>query len=111
MPQTHGINYFTYGVPTMTGFVVESYDTKTKAALVIPIANESGVVITRRYDDITTNITINAVVGSGSAPTPGNTINYNGYYYEVEDVNLKGNNKQAQMITINGIYSQGIPLP
>jgi hypothetical protein len=107
---SYGLNTLTFGVPTLTGYVVQSYNLGSKCALVVPVANESGVIVQRRYDDVTTEISVEAVFAGATVPTPGQTFVYNTIEYEVQTVDTKGSNKEDTTVTIKGIVSQGVTL-
>ena len=107
---SYGLNTLTFGVPTLTGYVVQSYNLGSKCALVVPVANESGVIVQRRYDDVTTEVSVEAVIAGATLPTPGGTFTYNGIIYEVQGVDVKGQNKEDTTCTVKGIVSQGITL-
>jgi len=108
---THGLTTLTFGVPTLTGYVIQSYDSSTKAANVVEVMDEQGNRVVSRYDDITTEITIDAKLAGASLPAPGSTVTYNTIVYEVLSIDKKGVNKDFTTVSIKGKVSAGISLP
>jgi len=105
---TYGISGLVFGTPSVTGYVVQSHTVSSKCALVVPIQDENGVVVHRRYDDITTEVTLEAIYKGASVPAPGGTISIDSVTYEVTSIDLKRDNKGYKTVSIKGVTSAGI---
>jgi len=100
----------TYGVPTLTGFVVESHDLTAKAANENTIASEVGNVVYRRYDDITDEMSVDAIFVNGTLPVVGTLVEYHSTKYILTEVSQKFSNKDFMKISLKGITSEYITL-
>jgi hypothetical protein len=72
-PNTYGLTTLTWGVPTSTGFVVNSQTNSKTAGVNAEVTDENGRRVCARYDDIIQNVTFEALVTTGTAPDPGTT--------------------------------------
>lgn len=107
----YGLSSVSWGTPLMSGFVVQSYDISKSNQIVAEIFNESGVRKHVRYDDLTSELSIEVVYNGGTAPVPGEVLTYNGIKYETLNVDEKGSNKEFKKFTFKGKNSEGITLP
>ena len=74
----------------MTGCVVQSVTTKKSFANTSEVVDEKGNRITKRYDDLSNDITIEVIPKDGfTEPVPGATLAYKGVTYIVESVDDK----------------------
>lgn len=104
----HGLSTLTFGVPTLTGYVIQSYTKSTTSANVVEVFNEIGNRVASNYDDITTEITLDAVIAGATLPTVGTTFSYDGVTYECVSVEIKGENKGAKKVSLKGKKSASI---
>lgn len=111
MADTYGLSSVTWGVPTLTGYVVQSYDLSKTNQVVAEIFNESGIRKHARYDDLTSEISIEVVFDGATLPVPGAVLTYNGVKYEVLSLDEKASNKDFKKFTIKGKTSAGLTLP
>lgn len=102
----YGLQTLTFGNPALTGYVVQSYTTTSNSANVIEIADETGNRKCVRYDDDTTEITIDAYFAGATLPTPGSTFTYDSVTYECTSIEKKGENKNATKVTLKGKKSE-----
>lgn len=110
MANVHGLQTLTWGTPTMTGFVLQSYTTSATSANVIEVQDENGNLKAARYDDATTELTLDAVFAGGTYPTPGAVFTFSGTKYICTGLEIKAENKSALKATIKGKKSQFITL-
>ena len=108
--QTHGLSTLTFGVPVLTGYVVQSYTNANHCANVVEILDESGNRVVSRYDDSTHEITLEAILAGATLPTVGGTFTYDSVTYECLSVEKKGENKGAVKVSIKGKVSENITL-
>jgi hypothetical protein len=105
----YGQTGIVFGVPALnTGWLVQSYGLSSKPALMVSVPDESGVVKYRRYDDITTEVSLTMVFAGGTLPVAGNTFVFNGTTFEVQSVDAKRDNKGVLTYDVKGLYSQGV---
>lgn len=107
---THGLQTLTYGVPLLTGYVVQTYSTSSTAANVIEVFDEVGNRKAARYDDVTSELTLECILAGATLPAPGAVFTYNAIKYECLSVDVKAENKGAKKVTIKGKTSEGITL-
>lgn len=80
----HGVN------GTITGCAVQSVTRKKSFANVAEVVNERGNRITKRYDDVSDDITIELIPKSTYvAPEVGNRLTFNGVSYIIESIDDK----------------------
>jgi len=108
MSNTYGLQTLTYGVPTLTGYVIQTYNKNSTNGNVIEVFDETGNRKAVRYDDDTTEISIDAIFAGATLPTVGATFTYDGATYECTGLEEKGENKGAKKITLKGKKSEGI---
>jgi len=106
----YGLSSLVFGTPAITGYVVQSHNLGNKCGVVIAVQDENGIVVHRRYDDITTEMEFEALFDGATVPTPGVTITVNSIEYIVETTDFKRTNKGHETVSIKGITSQGITL-
>ncbi|MCM8526670.1 MAG: hypothetical protein NE327_09155 [Lentisphaeraceae bacterium] len=99
-----------YGVNgTHSDATVLSVNKTKNHALEDQTENESGVVIERRYDDETEEITLTCRFQSGyTSPSIGTTFAYDGTTYEVTQVANSEENKGYRTEEISGKKSEGV---
>jgi hypothetical protein len=107
---THGLTTLTFGTPSMTGFVLQNQSLKTSPANVIEVQDENGNLVCARYDDTTTEITLDAVFAGGTYPTVGGTFTINSVKYICTGLEVKSENKGATKVSITGKTSEFITL-
>ena len=105
---TTGLLTLSYGTPTLIGYVVQAHNIATKAGVNHEVADENGVVVARIRNDITSEISIEAVITTGTIPTPGASLTYNGVTYEVVSTDKKSGNKVTTTVSIKAIKSAGV---
>lgn len=108
--QAHGLASVTFGVPTLTGYVVQDFSISKKPALAVEVFDENGRRVYARYDDATDDLSIEAVFNGGDIPTVGSVLTYNATKYEVLSVDLKRANKDVQKVSIKGKKSEYLTL-
>jgi len=108
---THGLSTLVFNVPAISGYVVQTYNTSSKAANVIEVFNESGNRACSRYDDVTNELNLDAVFAGATLPTPGATFTYDSISYELLSIDVKRENKGAQTVNIKAKNSQYLNLP
>lgn len=108
---TYGLQTLTFGTPTMTGFVLQSYTKTTTPNNVIEVMDETGNLKAARYDDTTTEITLEAVFAGGTYPDAGQVFTFDGVKYITTSVEIKAENTSAVKATIKGKTSEFITLP
>ena len=105
---TTGLLTLTYGTPALVGFVIQAHSIATKAGVNHEVADENGVIVARIRNDITNEITIEAVITTGTIPTPGASLTYNGVGYEVVSTDKKSSNKATTTVSIKAVKSAGV---
>lgn len=108
--QTHGISTLTFSVPLITGYVVQSYTLNSNSANIIEILDESGNRKAVKYDDLTSEISVDAYLAGATLPVPGAVFTYDGVKYETLSIEKKGENKNAIKVGIKGKKSEYITL-
>ena len=109
--QTHGLTTLTFGVPALTGYVIQSYTNANHCANVVEVLNETGNRVCSRYDDSTHEITVEAILAGATLPTVGGTFTYDAVTYECLSVEKKAENKGAVKVSIKGKVSENLSLP
>ena len=107
-PTSYGLTSVVYGVPALTGFVVQSSTISTKDGVMAIVLNETGQQVVRRYDDQINELTLDMIVNGGTAPIPGQTLTYNSILYEVQTCDVKSANKDFQKVTVKCLFSANI---
>ncbi len=108
--QLHGISGVVFGAPAVTGYIVQSNAVSTKPAVIAEVMDENGVRVHSRYDDITSEVSFDAVFKGASLPTAGGTFTVDGTTYEVLSIDVKSENKGFRTVSIKGKVSEGISL-
>lgn len=103
-----GISTLTFGVPTKTGFVIQSFTKASTPAVAAEVTNELGQRVHARYDDVTDEITVEALIAGATLPLPGQSFAYDGETYETLSVEVKGANNDFRRVTIKGKTSEYI---
>jgi hypothetical protein len=111
MTNTYGLSSLTFGVPAVTGYVLQTFDVTTTPAVAVEVMDENGVRKVARYDDETEELSIEAYIQGATLPLPGAVFTYNSKKYEVLSIQVKGANKDYRKVTIKGKTSEGITLP
>jgi hypothetical protein len=106
----YGLSSLVFGAPAVTGYVVQSNAVSSKCGVVVPVADENGIIVQRRYDDVTSEVNFEAVFNGATIPTPGITFTVDSVEYIVETTDVKRENKGNKTVSIKGITSQGITL-
>jgi len=107
---TYGITGSAFGAPIWLGKKVQSYNRTYKPNVVATIANETGSICTRRYDDIETGITVEFFKTSGSNVEATQTFTYDGTTYICTQVAENGTFNNFTKYTVDGITSEYISL-
>lgn len=108
---TYGLNTLTFGTPAVTGYVVQSHSVSTKPAVTAEVFDENGIRVHSRYDDITSEVTFDAIFAGATLPTAGGTFTVDSVTYEVLGIDLKRTNKGFKEVSIKGKTSAGVSLP
>lgn len=108
--QTHGLSSVTFGVPTLTGYVIQDYSRNKAANVSVEVINESGRKVYHRLDDVKTDLSISAVFNGATLPTVGTTLTYDGTLYIVTNVDEKGSNKDVKRVDIKGVTTEYLTL-
>ena len=96
---------------TVSNATVISFQRKLMTANNATTENETGNVIERRYDDITTEASITIRIRSAyTDPTVGSTLTYDGTAYIVESLDEKQANKGFTEYTLSLRTSEGVSL-
>lgn len=110
MSNSYGLSGVVFGVIPLTGFVVGNASISNKNNVVATIEDENGIVVQRRYDDVTSEISVDMKFNGGSIPAVGATFVYDSIEYIVEGTDIKRENKGYKTVAIKGKTSQGITL-
>lgn len=118
-----GLQFFAYGVPTVTGWVSQDFGVKLSNANTLEVFNEVGNRVSSRQDDLTKELNVSFYLRSGfNAPLPGDVINYyngtsapvSGNYttqkYEVLTCDLAGSNKDYFKYSLTAKASEFLTL-
>lgn len=105
---TQGLSGLTFGVSAWSGAVVQAYTLSSSAQVQAEVFGESGASVCRRYDDVTTEISVDVVHQGMTLPTPGDAFTYNSVAYECTGVEKKYSNKEFLVVTIKGKRSSAI---
>jgi len=96
---------------TVTTATVLSFSLKSSFALSATTEDETGKVIERRYDDRTSDATIELKIQSGlTLPALGDVITFNSIKYILESLDRKEDNKSHVIVTYSLKTSEGITL-
>ena len=113
---TYGVTGSIFGVPAWTGYIVQTANLTYKPNVNETILNEQGQKVTRYYDDVETNLSLEAIVTShslsvsSSAQLVTSVINYNGTDYIVESVKDAYKNKGFMVGTFDCVTSANITI-
>ena len=102
-----GLTGLTFGVPTVTGYVVQTYGVNHKSKIAT-VEDEQGIDVHRRYYDQSQELSFDAVITSATLPTPGDKFTYDSTDYEVQTVDIKGENKGFKKVSIKALKSEGV---
>lgn len=105
--KSQGLAGLTFGVPAITGYVVQTYGVNRKSKIAT-VENEQGIDVHRRYYDQSEELSFDAVITSAQLPDPGDKFTYDGTDYEVQTVDLKGENKGFKKVSIKALKSEGV---
>lgn len=94
---------------TVSNATVLKFSEKTSCANVASTQNESGVVVERRYDDITYDATITIRMRTSyTRPTIGSTLTYNSVVYEVVEHTKDTSNNGFRELSMTLKKSEGV---
>src|SRR5271154_6637671 len=112
LPQTYGLSSVTFGTGTyaITGYVVEGVTLSNKCGINAEIFNELGQRVVVRYDDLTVDLSFDAIIQGATLPVPGAEFTLNSIKYETMSVDVKSTNKEFTKVAIKGKTSTGITL-
>lgn len=105
---TYGLTSITFGTVGLSGYVVQDSSVASTPQVVAEVFDITGARAHVRYDDVTDELTLNAVLQGATLPTPGAVFTYNGANYETVSVEKKQANKDFVKVTIKGKKSAGI---
>jgi hypothetical protein len=108
MANVYGLQTLTFGVPTVTGYVVQSLTKTNNCANVVEVHDENGDRAVVRYSDETNEISFDAYIAGATLPSAGGVITIDGVTYEVISVEVKAENKGARKVAIKGKKSEKI---
>lgn len=127
MSQTnYGTRFLAFGVPTVTGFVSQSFSINSANQMVLEVFDEQGRRVSSLQDDKTDELGLEFYLQSGyaaSVPVPGAVFSYyngtsapvSGVYttkkYEVMSINLAGANKDYFKYSLTAKASEYLTLP
>ena len=111
MANQYGLTSITFGTPTVSGYVVQSNTVSTKPAVAVEVTNELGQRVYVNYDDVTSEVSFEAVFQGASLPTAGGTFTVDTVTYEVLSVDVKRENKGVKTVSIKGKTSANVSLP
>jgi len=93
-----GIVGITWGCTPSSGLGIVTDTTKSsKCGIFQEVTNEYGQVVGVITDDVITDLTINLICTTGTAPIPGDTLTYNSNKYIVESYEQKNSQKSTQL--------------
>ena len=107
-PVSYGISPLTFGTPTVSGYVVQSFSQASKPGVVAEVFNENGCRVHSRYDDNTNEMTFDAIIQGATLPTPGSIFTVNSVDYETLSVDQKWGNKEFTACSIKGKNSANL---
>jgi len=110
MATTYGLTSIVFGSPAVSGYVVQSNAVATKPAVIAEVMDENGIRVASRYDDITSEVSFDAIFNGASLPTAGGTFTVDSVEYVVLSLDVKRDNKGFKQVVIKGKTSQGITL-
>lgn len=108
--QSHGLSSVTFGVPTLTGYVVQDYSLSKSPNISVEVTDEIGRKVYHRLDDVKQDLSVSAVFNGGTEPTVGAVLTYNGVKYIVTNVDLKGSNKDVVRYDVKGVTTEYLTL-
>lgn len=108
--QTYGVSGVVFGSPALTGYIVQSNSVSSKPAVVAEVMDENGKRVHVRYDDVTSEVSFDAIFQGASIPAAGATFAVDGVTYEVLSVDVKRENKGFKTVSIKGKTSESITL-
>jgi hypothetical protein len=111
MPNSYGLTSLTFGTPVITGYVLQSFGVSTKPGVIAEVINESGNRVHARYDDVTNEMSFNAIFNGATLPSVGGLVTGDAVAYEVLSIDLKRDNKGFKTVDIKGKNSQYLTLP
>lgn len=102
---------FLYGIDgTITACAVQSVSIKKSFANTSEVVNEAGNRITKRYDDLSQDLTIELIPKEAFVePTPGAKITYKGSQYIIESIDDKREAKGFVRYTVTAQKQEYIP--
>jgi len=104
----HGVSGVVFGAPAITGYITQTHSVSTKPAVIAEVMDENGKRVHARYDDITSEVSFDAIFQGASLPSAGGTFTVDGVTYEVLSVDVKRENKGFKTVSIKGKVSEGI---
>jgi len=107
-PIEYGISGLTFGSPAVNGFVVQTFSNSSKAGVVAEVFDENGRRVHSRYDDVTNEMTFDAIIKGATLPTPGQIFTVNSVDYETLSVDAKYGNKEFTACSIKGKNSANL---
>lgn len=108
--QSYGVSGVVFGSPAVTGYIVQSNSVSTKPAVIAEVMDENGKRVHARYDDVTSEVSFDAIFQGASLPAAGGTFTVDGITYEVQSIDVKRENKGFKTVSIKGKVSEGIAL-
>jgi len=101
-----------YGIAgTVTNATVVSFSDDDSHAVADTTVNESGVIIERRYDDVTTDASITLKIQAGyTIPAIGTQLTYDSTLYIIETVSRPQEAQGFRQVTLGLKTSEGITL-
>lgn len=96
------------GTP-FSGVVIQTFKTGKEFALKVEAKDAEGVVVSRRYNDVTTKVSFSGLIpANATLPALGAVIAVGGVSIVVEKVEEDGKNDGNTVINIEGISSEGV---
>jgi len=109
LPTTFGVSHKFALYGTSDFVTLQSDDISNKAALDVEVMDETGRVITDRLDDLRIELSLSGVLlASGTIPTIGDRLTYNGINGIIKDISDAGTNNGFRKVTIKLVKYQEI---
>ena len=111
-PYSYGLTSLTFGTTPFitTGYVIKSTTLANKNGINAEVFNETGQRVAVRYDDLITEISVEAILQGATLPAPGTTMTLNSILYEVLSVDQKFVDKDFLTVSIKAKKSANLSL-
>lgn len=103
---TYGLTTLTFGVPALTGYVVQTFAKASTSGVVTEIQDSNGKIVSRRHNDSIIDLVVEAIFNGASFPSTGALFTYDGISYEVMSVEVRGENAGFRRVVLTGKNSE-----